>query len=105
MLQLNLHTPLRLTRGLAGSMAGKPNHAYIINISSIAGRQPMPNNAIYAATKWGFTGFTVSIFEARPRRPALRPAPVHARCCCGAYACCCAAHAHLLSIVACLMSH
>ena len=46
MLQLNLHTPLRLTRGLAPSMAGKPNHAYIINIDSIAGRQPMPNNAI-----------------------------------------------------------
>ena len=37
LLQLNLGTPLRLTRRLAPKMAGKPNHSYIINISSIAG--------------------------------------------------------------------
>ena len=37
LLQLNLGTPMRLTRRLAPKMAGKPNHAYIINISSIAG--------------------------------------------------------------------
>ena len=51
MLQLNLHTPLRLTRGLAPSMVDKPNHSYIINIDSIAGRQPMPNNAICEQTR------------------------------------------------------
>ena len=40
LLKLNLGTPLRLTRRLAPKMAGKPNHSYIINISSIAGATP-----------------------------------------------------------------
>ena len=44
-------------------MAGKPTHSHIINIDSIAGRQPWPNAAAYAATKWALSGFSLSIFE------------------------------------------
>ena len=69
MIQINLKTPLRLTRGLAPSMAGKRNHSHIINIDSIAGRQPWPNAAAYAATKWALSGFSLSIFEVGPRGP------------------------------------
>ena len=99
MIQLNLHTPLRLTRGLAGSMVGKPNHSYIINIASIAGRQPMPNNAIYASTKWGFSGFSVSIFEASLGRTCCLPGMIAQGA--GVHACWCGCAASTLLI--CLM--
>lgn len=36
---------------------------YIINISSIASKNPLPNGAAYAASKWGLNGLTYSIAE------------------------------------------
>jgi 3-oxoacyl-[acyl-carrier protein] reductase len=36
---------------------------HIINISSIAGKNPLPNGAAYAASKWGLNGLTVSLAE------------------------------------------
>jgi NAD(P)-dependent dehydrogenase (short-subunit alcohol dehydrogenase family) len=36
---------------------------HIINISSIAGKNPLPNGAVYAASKWGLNGLTVSVAE------------------------------------------
>jgi len=36
---------------------------HIINISSIAGRNPLPNGAAYAASKWGLNGLTYSVAE------------------------------------------
>lgn len=41
-------------------------HAYsghIINISSLAGKNALPNGAAYAASKWGLNGLTYSVAE------------------------------------------
>ena len=35
----------------------------IINISSGAGRNPLPNGAAYAASKWGLNGLSYSVAE------------------------------------------
>jgi NAD(P)-dependent dehydrogenase (short-subunit alcohol dehydrogenase family) len=35
----------------------------IVNISSIAGRNPLPNGAAYSASKWGLNGLSYSIAE------------------------------------------
>lgn len=35
----------------------------IVNISSIAGKNPLPNGAAYAASKWGLNGLTYSVAE------------------------------------------
>lgn len=40
------------------------NHGgHIVNISSIAGRNPLPNGAAYAASKWGLNGLSYSVAE------------------------------------------
>ena len=36
---------------------------HIINISSLAGKNALPNGAAYAASKWGLNGLTVSVAE------------------------------------------
>ena len=36
---------------------------HIINISSLAGKNAMPNGAAYAASKWGLNGLTYSVAE------------------------------------------
>ena len=36
---------------------------HIVNISSLAGHNPLPNNAPYAASKWGLNGLTYSVAE------------------------------------------
>jgi 3-oxoacyl-[acyl-carrier protein] reductase len=36
---------------------------HIINISSMAGKSPLPNGAAYAASKWGLNGLSYSIAE------------------------------------------
>lgn len=35
----------------------------IVNISSIASKNPLPNGAIYAASKWGLNGLSYSVAE------------------------------------------
>src|SRR5260370_42265877 len=35
----------------------------IINISSLAGKNALPNGAAYAASKWGLNGLTYSVAE------------------------------------------
>jgi len=35
----------------------------IVNISSLAGKNPVPNGAAYSATKWGLNGLTYSVAE------------------------------------------
>jgi NAD(P)-dependent dehydrogenase (short-subunit alcohol dehydrogenase family) len=37
--------------------------AHIVNISSLAGKNPLPNAAVYAASKWGLNGLTYSVAE------------------------------------------
>ena len=36
---------------------------HIINISSLAGKNALPNGAVYAASKWGLNGLTYSVAE------------------------------------------
>jgi len=38
-------------------------HGHIVNISSIAGRNPLPRGAAYAATKWALNGLSYSAAE------------------------------------------
>jgi len=58
----NLRGPYLMIRALAPLMiAARSGH--IINISSLAGRNPLPNGAAYAASKWGLNGLTYSVAE------------------------------------------
>lgn len=51
-----------MIRALAPLMIrGKGGH--IINISSLAGKNPLPNGAAYAASKWGLNGLSYSVAE------------------------------------------
>jgi NAD(P)-dependent dehydrogenase (short-subunit alcohol dehydrogenase family) len=37
--------------------------AHIVNISSLAGKNALPNGAVYAASKWGLNGLSYSVAE------------------------------------------
>lgn len=41
----------------------KARSGHIINISSLAGKNPLPNQAGYAASKWGLNGLSYSAAE------------------------------------------
>jgi len=41
----------------------RARQGHIINISSLAGKNPLPNGAAYAASKWGLNGLTYSVAE------------------------------------------
>jgi 3-oxoacyl-[acyl-carrier protein] reductase len=49
-------------RSLAPLMI-KTGSGHIINISSLAGKNALPNGAAYAASKWGLNGLTYSVAE------------------------------------------
>jgi 3-oxoacyl-[acyl-carrier protein] reductase len=58
----NLRGPYLMIRAFAPLMiAARSGH--IINISSLAGRNPLPKGAAYAASKWGLNGLTCSVAE------------------------------------------
>ena len=61
-LEANLRAPYLMIRAFAPLMieAGK---GHIINISSLAGRNPLPKGAAYAASKWGLNGLSYSVAE------------------------------------------
>jgi NADP-dependent 3-hydroxy acid dehydrogenase YdfG len=58
----NLRGPYLMVRALAPLMIAA-NSGHIINISSLAGRNPLPNGAAYSASKWGLNGLTYSLAE------------------------------------------
>ena len=58
----NLRGPYLMIRALAPLMIAARS-GYIINISSLAGRNPLPKGAAYAASKWGLNGLTYSVAE------------------------------------------
>ena len=58
----NLRAPYLMIRALAPLMIAVRS-GHIVNISSLAGHGPLPNNAPYAASKWGLNGLTYSIAE------------------------------------------
>jgi len=41
----------------------RAKNGHIINISSLAGKNPLPNGAAYAASKWGLNGLSYSVAE------------------------------------------
>jgi 3-oxoacyl-[acyl-carrier protein] reductase len=58
----NLRGPYLMIRAFAPLMiAAKSGH--IINISSLAGHNPLKNGAPYSASKWGLNGLTYSVAE------------------------------------------
>ncbi len=62
LMAINLRAPYLLLRAFAPAMlAAKRGH--IINISSLASRNPVPNAAAYAASKWGLNGLMISAAE------------------------------------------
>lgn len=58
----NLRGPYLMIRALAPLMIAA-NSGHIINISSLAGRNPLPNGAAYSASKWALNGLTYSVAE------------------------------------------
>ena len=62
LMDTNLRAPYLMIRALAPLMiAARSGH--IINISSLAGKNVLPEGAAYAASKWGLNGLTYSVAE------------------------------------------
>lgn len=61
-INLNVIALVRLTHAAAGGMAER-GRGGILNVSSIAGMQPGPENATYSATKAFVTSFTEALHE------------------------------------------
>jgi 3-oxoacyl-[acyl-carrier protein] reductase len=60
--QVNLRAPYLMIHAFAPMMI-RAKSGHIINISSLAGKNPLPNGAAYAASKWGLNGLTYSVAE------------------------------------------
>ncbi len=58
----NLRAVYYMIRSLAPLMI-RARGGHIINISSLAGKNPLANGAAYSASKWGLNGLTYSVAE------------------------------------------
>jgi 3-oxoacyl-[acyl-carrier protein] reductase len=61
-LNTNLRGVYYCIRAFAPMMI-EAKHGHIVNISSLAGKNPVPNAAAYAASKWGLNGLSYSVAE------------------------------------------
>jgi 3-oxoacyl-[acyl-carrier protein] reductase len=61
-LNTNLRGVYYMTRAFAPTMI-RARSGHIINISSLAGKNPVPNGAAYSASKWGLNGLSYTIAE------------------------------------------
>jgi NAD(P)-dependent dehydrogenase (short-subunit alcohol dehydrogenase family) len=61
-LNTNLRGVYYCIRSLAPIMI-RAKAGHIVNISSLAGKNPLPNGAAYAASKWGLNGLSYSVAE------------------------------------------
>jgi 3-oxoacyl-[acyl-carrier protein] reductase len=61
-LNTNLRGVFYCIRAFAPMMI-RARSGHIINISSLAGKNPLPNGAAYAASKWGLNGLSYSVAE------------------------------------------
>jgi 3-oxoacyl-[acyl-carrier protein] reductase len=61
-LNTNLRGVYYCIRNFAPMMI-KARSGHIVNISSLAGKNPLPNGAAYAASKWGLNGLSYSVAE------------------------------------------
>jgi 3-oxoacyl-[acyl-carrier protein] reductase len=62
LMETNLRAPFLTIRALAPLMI-EASRGHIVNISSLSGKNPLPNGAAYSASKWGLNGLTYSIAE------------------------------------------
>jgi 3-oxoacyl-[acyl-carrier protein] reductase len=62
LLATNLRAPYLMIQALAPLMI-EAQRGHIVNISSLAGKNPLPNGAAYSASKWGLNGLTYSVAE------------------------------------------
>jgi len=61
-LNTNLRGVYYCIRAFAPMMI-RDQSGHIVNISSLAGKNPLPNGAAYAASKWGLNGLSYSVAE------------------------------------------
>lgn len=61
-LNTNLRGPYYFIRAFAPLMI-RAKSGHIVNISSLAGKNAVPNGAAYAASKWGLNGLSASVAE------------------------------------------
>jgi 3-oxoacyl-[acyl-carrier protein] reductase len=61
-LDTNLRGVYYMIRAFAPAMI-RAQTGHIINVSSLAGKNPLPKGAAYAASKWGLNGLTISVAE------------------------------------------
>jgi 3-oxoacyl-[acyl-carrier protein] reductase len=59
----NLRGPYYCLRAFAPMMIDAGRGGHIINISSLAGKNPVPKAAVYSASKWGLNGLTYTAAE------------------------------------------
>ncbi len=62
LMETNLRGPFLMIRALAPLMI-EAGRGHIVNISSLAGKNPLANGAAYSASKWGLNGLTYSVSE------------------------------------------
>jgi 3-oxoacyl-[acyl-carrier protein] reductase len=62
LMDTNLRAPFLMIKAFAPSMIAA-GRGLIVNISSLAGKNPLPNAAAYSASKWGLNGLTYSVAE------------------------------------------
>jgi 3-oxoacyl-[acyl-carrier protein] reductase len=62
MMDTNLRAPYLLIRAF-GPMMIAARSGHVINISSLAGKNILPEGAAYSASKWGLNGLTYSVAE------------------------------------------
>jgi short-subunit dehydrogenase len=60
-LRVNLIAPARLVVAALPALLRQPE-AFVVNVSSVAGKLPPPREAVYAASKFGLTGFTEGLW-------------------------------------------
>jgi short-subunit dehydrogenase len=59
-LEVNLHSPIALTRALLPGMLER-RQGHLVFMSSIAGKTTVPGNPLYHATKYGLRGFAAAL--------------------------------------------
>jgi 3-oxoacyl-[acyl-carrier protein] reductase len=62
LMSTNLRGPFLTIKAVAPLMIERQS-GHIINISSLAGKNPLPNGTAYSASKWGLNGLTYSVAE------------------------------------------
>ena len=62
LMSTNLRAPYLLIKAFAPLMI-EAGRGHIVNVSSLAGKGPLPQGAAYSASKWGLNGLTYSVAE------------------------------------------